>query len=375
MDEAKEKQDIRILVVDDVEVNLIILEEIIKNMGYQAMTAQSVKEAVELMQDTGNLPQIILSDISMPDIDGFAFCTMLKKNPYTRNIPLIFISAMDQAADKSQGLEMGAVDYISKPFDRAEVELRINTHLKVYMLQKELEENNRSLTLLINGHMEKMYTEQKNIMIALARLVEFKESQESNEELNNAHYYNIPYNSRMLAQGMQFYPKFEEQIDDQFIDTVESSSALHDIGKIMIPDYILLKKGALTAQEWDIMCTHTSLGAKALSDIYKNVEKNDFIDMAIDIAHYHHENWDGSGYPCGLKGGEIPLAARIVKVVDVYDALLNQRAYKDRIPKEEALEWMADGAGKYFDPDIIQVFLKIHRNFIYDADAVKKYHL
>lgn len=179
----------------------------------------------------------------------------------------------------------------------------------------------------------------------------------------------------MLAQGMQFSPKFEEQIDDQFIDTVESSSALHDIGKIMIPDYILLKKGALTAQEWEIMCTHTSLGAKALSDIYKNVEKNDFIDMAIDIAHYHHENWDGSGYPCGLKGKEIPLAARIVKVVDVYDAMLNQRAYKDRIPKEEALEWMADGAGKCFDPDIIQVFLKIHRNFIYDADAVKKYHL
>lgn len=375
MDETREKQDIRILVVDDVEVNLIILEEIIKNMGYQAMTAQSVKEAVELMQDTGNLPQIILSDISMPDIDGFTFCTMLKKNPYTRNIPLIFISAMDQAADKSQGLEMGAVDYISKPFDRAEVELRINTHLKVYMLQKELEENNRRLTLLINGHMEKMYTEQKNIMLALARLVEFKESQESNNELNNAHYYNIPYNSRMLAQGMQFSPKFEEQIDDQFIDTVESSSALHDIGKIMIPDYILLKKGGLTAQEWDIMCTHTSLGAKALSDIYKNVEKNDFIDMAIDIAHYHHENWDGSGYPCGLKGKEIPLAARIVKVVDVYDAMLNQRAYKDRIPKEETLEWMADGAGKYFDPDIIQVFLKIHRNFIYDADAVKKYHL
>lgn len=375
MNETREKQDIRILVVDDVEVNLIILEEIIKNMGYQAMTAQSVKEAVELMQDTGNLPQIILSDISMPDIDGFTFCTMLKKNPYTRNIPLIFISAMDQAADKSQGLEMGAVDYISKPFDRAEVELRINTHLQVYMLQKELEENNRSLTLLINGHMEKMYTEQKNIMIALARLVEFKESQESNKELNNAHYYNIPYNSRMLAQGMQFSPKFEEQIDDQFIDTVESSSALHDIGKIMIPDYILLKKGVLTAQEWDIMCTHTSLGAKALSDIYKNVEKNDFIDMAIDIAHYHHENWDGSGYPCGLKGKEIPLAARIVKVVDVYDAMLNQRAYKDRIPKEETLEWMADGAGKYFDPDIIQVFLKIHRNFIYDADAVKKYHL
>lgn len=362
MEKTKKNNDIRILIVDDVEVNLIILAEIIKNMGYQAMTALSVNEALELMQ--ADAPQIILSDISMPEIDGFAFCTMLKKNPYTRDIPLIFISAMDQAQDRSMGLQLGAVDYISKPFERTEVEMRINTHLKIYMLQKELEENNRRLTMLANRQMERLNQQQKNVMLALARLVELKEGRESDESINNAHYSNIPYNSRMLAQGMQFSPRFEDEIDDNFIETIASSAALHDIGKIMIPDYILLKKDTLTPAEWEIMATHTTLGAKALSDIYEDMENNPFMDMAIDIAHYHHENWDGTGYPCGLKGKEIPLAARIVKVVDVYDALINQRAYKEKNSIEESVEWIKEGAGKYFDPDIIQVFERITRNFI-----------
>lgn len=368
MENSMEKEKIKILIVDDVEVNLIILEEIIKNMGYCAVTALSVADAIELLKDTEDLPRVILSDISMPDIDGFSFCTMLKKNPYTRDIPVIFISAMDQAADRSQGFELGAVDYINKPFDRTEVELRINTHLKIYMLQKELEENNRRLSRIVTRHMEKMHKEQKNIMIALARLVELKEEMASNEKQNNTHYSNVPYNSKILTQGMQFSPRFEEEINDNFVDTIESSSALHDIGKIMIPDYILLKKGKLSPEEKEIVYTHTTLGAKVLSDIYENVEHNDFIDMAIDIAHYHHENWDGTGYPCGLKGTEIPLSARIVKVVDVYDAMVNERPYKNGIPIDETLKWIEDGAGKYFDPDIIQVFMKIHRNFIEGPD-------
>ena len=334
MENSMEKEKIKILIVDDVEVNLIILEEIIKNMGYCAVTALSVADAIELLKDTEDLPRVILSDISMPDIDGFSFCTMLKKNPYTRDIPVIFISAMDQAADRSQGFELGAVDYINKPFDRTEVELRINTHLKIYMLQKELEENNRRLSRIVTRHMEKMHKEQKNIMIALARLVELKEEMASDEKQNNTHYSNVPYNSKILTQGMQFSPRFEE----------------------------------LSPEEKEIVYTHTTLGAKVLSDIYENVEHNDFIDMAIDIAHYHHENWDGTGYPCGLKGTEIPLSARIVKVVDVYDAMVNERPYKNGIPIDETLKWIEDGAGKYFDPDIIQVFMKIHRNFIEGPD-------
>ncbi len=338
---SQNDSDIKILVVDDVEVNLIILEEIIKNMGYEALLAQSVKEALEIIENSDDLPRVILSDISMPETDGFTFCSMLKNDPYTKDIPVIFISAMDTASDLSKGFELGAVDYIPKPFEKTEV----------------VEENNRQLNLVVARQMEKLRIEQKNIMTALARLVE------SRENVSGSHYKNILYNSRILAEGMQLYPKFEEEVTDDFIDTIESSAGLHDIGKLMIPDHILLKNAPLDEEERKIMSTHAELGAKTLMDIYGGVEKNDFIDMAIDIAWYHHECWDGSGYPKGLKGDAIPLSARIVKVVDVFDAMISERRYKKPISLEQTLTYMQEKAGSIFDPDIIRVFMRIYRNF------------
>lgn len=355
------KNAVKILIVDDVEVNLIILEEIIKNMGYEAITAMSVKEAFQVMQQQHVLPQIILSDISMPDVDGFSFCEMLKKDPYTRDIPVIFISAMDSTDDLNQGFAIGAVDYITKPFEKSEVELRINTHLRIYSLQKDLEENNKRLNKVIMKQMEKLRLEQKNIMAAFAKLIENKENSVSGKD--SQHYANISYNSRILAQGMQFSPVFEDLITDDFIDTIESSAGLHDIGKILIPDYILLKNAPLTPEEHEIMKTHAQIGAEAIMDIYDGIEKNNFINMAIDIAYYHHENWDGTGYPKGLKGTQIPLSARIVKVVDVFDALMNKRAYKTAYSLEDSLACMEEGIGTIYDPDIMNVFMKIYRNF------------
>ncbi|MEZ3464559.1 MAG: response regulator [Lachnospiraceae bacterium] len=354
---SQNESEIKILVVDDVEVNLIILEEIIKNMGYEALLAQSVKEALEIISGSEVLPRVILSDISMPETDGFTFCSMLKSDPYTKDIPVIFISAMDTASDLSKGFELGAVDYIPKPFEKTEVEMRISTHLKIYTMQKDLEENNRQLNLVVARQMEKLRIEQKNIMTALARLVE------SRENVSGSHYRNILYNSRILAEGMQLYPKFEDDVTDDFIDTIESSAGLHDIGKLMIPDHILLKNAPLDEEERRIMCTHAELGARTLMDIYEGVETNDFIDMAVDIAWYHHECWDGSGYPKGLKGTEIPLSARIVKVVDVFDAMVSERRYKEPIPLEQTLAYMQEQAGVIFDPDIIRVFMRIYRNF------------
>ena len=358
MDRTSQKNsDISILVVDDVEVNLIILEEIIKNMGYQPMLAQSVKEALKIIEESEKLPQIILSDISMPETDGFTFCTMLKNDPYTKDIPVIFISAMDTASDIGKGFELGAVDYIPKPFEKTEVEMRISTHLKIYFMQKDLEENNRQLNVVVALLIEKIRVELKNIMTALARLVENKEN------VSGSHYRNILYNSRILAEGMQLSPKFEDQVTDDFIDTIESSSGLHDIGKLLIPDSILLKNAPLNEEERKIMSTHAELGAKTLMDIYEGVEKNDFIEMAIDIAWHHHECWDGSGYPKGLKGTEIPLSARIVKTVDVFDAMISERRYKKPISLDKTLEYMEEKAGIVFDPDIIRVFMRIYRNF------------
>lgn len=351
------KGDIRILIVDDVEVNLIILEEIIKDMGYYPLCAQSVKEARQMIQDSDQLPRVILSDISMPEIDGFSFCSMLKKDPYTRDIPVIFISAMDRASDLSQGFALGAVDYISKPFDKTEVEMRISTHLKLYSMQMDLEENNRNLSVVVARQMEKLRIEQKNIMTAFARLIERKEN------IGSSHSENILYNSRILALGMQFSPMFEDEISDDFIDTIESSAGLHDIGKVMIPDSILLKNGPLTEEERKVIMTHAEIGAQTLIDIYDGTEYNDFVRMAIDIAWYHHENWDGSGYPKGLKGKEIPLSARIVKLVDVFDAMINQRRYRNAIPLDRTLAYIEENAGIMFDPDIVRVFMKIYRNF------------
>ncbi len=354
---SQNTSDISILVVDDVEFNLIILEEIIKNMGYEALLAQSVKEALEIIENREQLPKVILSDISMPETDGFTFCSMLKNDPYTKDIPVIFISAMDTASDLSKGFELGAVDYIPKPFEKTEVEMRISTHLKIYNMQRDLEENNKQLNLVVARQMEKLRIEQKNIMTALARLVESKEN------VSGSHYKNILYNSRILAEGMQLSPKFEDEVTDDFIDTIESSAGLHDIGKLMIPDQILLKNAPLDEEERRVMCTHAELGAKTLNDIYEGVEKNDFIEMAIDIAWYHHECWDGSGYPKGLKGKEIPLSARIVKVVDVFDAMISERHYKKPIPLDQTLAYMQEKSGTIFDPDIIRVFMRIYRNF------------
>jgi putative two-component system response regulator len=224
-------------------------------------------------------------------------------------------------------------------------------------MQKDLEENNRQLSIVVARQMEKLRVEQKNIMTAMARLVESKENALGN------HYRNILYNSRVLAQGMQLSPKFEDEISDDFIDTIESSAGLHDIGKIMLPDAVLLKNAPLNDEERGIMKNHAEVGAKTLIDIYEGVEKNEFVEMAIDIAWYHHECWDGSGYPKGLKGEQIPLAARIVKVVDVFDAMINERRYKAPIPLDQTLQFMQDNAGHEFDPDIIRVFMRIYRNF------------
>lgn len=361
--EFEKKKEVKILVVDDVEINLIILEEIILNMGYEAITASSVKQALELMQEEKMLPQVILTDISMPDIDGFAFCSMLKQDPYTKDIPVIFISAMDSSGDLSKGFELGAVDYIAKPFERTEVEMRINTHLKLYTLQRDLEENNRRLSLVVTRQMEKLRLEQKNIMLALARLVENKECVSGN------HHSNIAYNSRILAQAMQMSPMYENVITEGFIDTIESSAGLHDIGKILIPDSIILKKGPLTDEESRIMMTHAEIGAKTLMDIYEGMERNDFINMAIDIAHYHHENWDGTGYPSKKRGVEIPLAARIVRLVDVFDSMLDDRAYRKSIPFEEVLAYIENGADTLFDPEIVRVFMMIYRNFQFNCEC------
>lgn len=340
-----------VLIVDDVTSNLAILAEMIKSMGYIARPVTSAKQAMAAIE--ARMPQLVLLDISMPDVDGYELCEILKKDVRTRDIPIIFISAMDGTEDKKKGFDLGAVDFVSKPFELEEVTSRVNTHLKIYQMKQELESYNRRLHKMVSDQVKRIEEEEKNFILALAKLSELRES------ADGVHLKNISKNSKLLAMSLQFSPKFEKEISNTFVETIEVAAGLHDIGKIGISDQILLKPGILTSAERKIVRTHTELGAKTLEELYNMNKHNEFLKMAIEIARYHHERWDGAGYPEGLKGKEIPLAARIVAVVDVYDALVGERCYKEQFSHEQSMKIMNDEAGKQFDADIIEVFNKI----------------
>ncbi len=342
-----------ILIVDDVVSNLVILTEIIKKAGYIARPVTSVRQAMEAIN--AMLPNMILLDITMPDIDGFEYCSMLKTNVKTKDIPVIFISAMTNTEGKERGFNAGAVDFIQKPFEEQEVYLLVNTHLKLYRMQQEMEKYNKQLQRMVNDQIKKLDDEQRLVIYALTKLTEGRDN------LSGTHFENVGKNARLLALSLQLSLKFTKEISNEFVDNLELVVPLHDLGKTAIPDRILLKPGKLTADEMDIIKTHSETGASILRDISSRSEQNALLKMAIDIVQYHHEKWDGSGYPEGLRGMQIPLSARITAVVDVYDTLISTRCYKEAYSHEQAMQIMNEEAGRSFDPDIIDVFNKIQR--------------
>lgn len=349
-------QNVNILIVDDVVPNLIVLTEMIQEAGFNARPVTSVKQAIKAVRMYH--PQLILLDISMPDMDGFEWCEILKKSPETRDIPIIFISALNSTEDKIRGFKLGAVDFISKPFEIEEVTLRINTHLKIYKMQQELEIYNKKLQRLVNAQVNKIITEQKNLIYVMARICEARDSIRVN------HIENIEINSRLLALSLQLTNQFENEVDNEFVETIGLAAPLHDIGKIAIPDYIMQKRDNLSQEEIKILQSHAEIGAKTLSEAYVNKEANQFLKMAMDIVYYHHERWDGTGFPKQLKGKEIPLSARIVSIVDAYDREMEFNGRKG-LDKEAChgcvMKHMNEEAGKSFDPDLIIMLNKIQR--------------
>lgn len=340
-----------ILIVDDIETNRVILEEIIKDMGGFPVLAKSGEEA--LVKVGACDPQLILSDISMPGMDGYELCRILKNDEKTKNIPIVFISAFDAPEDIIEGFSLGGEDYITKPFIPEVVQARVGVHLRLHVARRELKEMNRRLQVSVNEQIKQMEMEKKSVLYAMANIAAV------NSDYAKEHVKRLGHNCGILAQGMQLSPVFEDKISDTYIDTIEIAAPLCDIGNIGISKEILQKKGELTEEESSIIQNHTKIGAKLLRDIYVNSDYNDFINAAIDIAHYHHENWDGSGYPDGLKGERIPLGAQIVAIVDRYCALTEKNAHT----REEALEIMSKEADTRFNPDIFKICCKISRQF------------
>ena len=340
-----------ILIVDDVEINRLVLEEIIENMGCSPVLAENGEQALELAGKCK--PQLILTDISMPGMDGYKLCRLLKAKTRTKDIPIVFISAYDDPNDIVEGFKLGGEDYITKPFIPEIVQARVGVHLKLHQAKHDLMEMNRRLQVSVSEQLKQIEQEKKNILYALANMAA------KNYEYESGHMERLKNNCRILAQGMQLSPMFENRISDSYIDTVEIAAPLCDIGNIGIPKEVLKKQSGLTEEEVVLVQSHTEIGAQLLEDLHVNTDYNDFIRISLEIAHYHHENWDGSGYPDGLKQDEIPLAAQIVAIVERYCTLTG----KEGCTREEALERMDADSGVKFNPDIYQICCKISRQF------------
>jgi putative two-component system response regulator len=337
-----------IILVDDVPENLTLLTGMLKEKGHRVRPVPSGKLALKAIEIEP--PDLILLDITMPEMDGFEVCRRLKQDVRFRDIPIIFISALTETLDKVKAFGIGGVDYVTKPFQFEEVEARVETHLKLRRYQTHLEE-------LVAEQVDEISASQISTIFALSKLAESRDN-ETGEHMERVQIF-----CRMLAEKIGQEQPYTRVIDDAFINDIFNASPLHDIGKVGIPDHVLLKPGELTPAEFDIMKKHSNVGAitlEAVCDIYR---KNVFINMGISIARHHHECWDGTGYPDGLKGDEIPLVARIMAIADVYDALRSKRCYKEAFSRDKSRKIIESGSGTKFDPNLVKTFLVLEEQF------------
>ena len=342
-----------ILIVDDVEMNRFLLGNIIEDMGYDYMMAENGVEALKAFAEKP--PQLVLLDISMPEMDGYDFCKVVKSAPTLRDVPIIFISAHDSTESIVKGFELGCEDYITKPFIPEVVKARVGMHLHFYESNCELREQNRKLTASLSKQLTQIESEKKRVLYGLANVVR------KNSGYAEKHMERLAYNCRMLAQAMQLSNEYGKEISDSYIDTIELAAPLCDVGNVVVPMEILQKEGALSPREWEIMHTHTTFGAQLLQDIANSGDYNEYMKMSVEIAQNHHENWNGSGYPAGKEGDQIPLAAQIVSLVSAYCALTEARIYREAYTGEEALAILQGDVGIKFNEKLFGICRKIAR--------------
>jgi putative two-component system response regulator len=340
-----------VLVVDDLPENLAVLGELLQ-ADYQVRVANSGRRALEVANTTPR-PDLILLDVMMPDLDGYDVLRHLQAHAATRDIPVIFVTAMDAAADEEQGFALGAVDYIHKPVKPAVVRARVRTQLELKAARDSLRNQNAWLESEVARRMRESQIVQDVSMRALAGLAETRDNETGNHIRRTQAYVEV------LATTLAAQPDFASLRVQGLIEVIVKAAPLHDIGRVGIPDYILLKPGPLDPAEWRVMKTHARLGSEAIEGALQGEENHAplaFLHIAMDIAHFHHEKWDGSGYPDGLRGKVIPLPARLMAVADVFDALISRRVYKPPMLHAEAAAIIRAGAGNHFDPEVVAAF-------------------
>lgn len=346
-----------ILVIDDTPDNLFLVTNLLKDL-YTVKVANSGEKALQFLNETLIAPDLILLDIMMPVLNGYDVLKKIKENPKLQNIPVVFLTAKSSVEDEKLGFDLGANDYITKPISPPILLARVKTQLENKAISDFLRDKNEFLEKEIEKRTKDVVAIQNVTIFAMASLAETRDNETGNHIKRTSNYV------KMLAKKLQNHPKFKAYLTDEMIDTLYKSAPLHDIGKIGIPDHILLKPGKLTPEEFEVMKTHTTLGKEAIEHAEKELGYEvDFLKTAKEIAYSHQEKYDGSGYPLGLKGDEIPISARLMSIADVYDALRSKRIYKNSLNLEMTLKIMKEGRGSHFDPDMLDAFLEIYDEF------------
>jgi len=346
----------RLLIIDDSPDSLFMMHGLLGD-HYRVMLADSGPHGLAMAR-SATPPDLILLDILMPDMDGYEVCRQLKTNTATRDIPVIFLTAKTAEDDEQQGLDLGAVDYITKPISPGIVLARIRTQLTLKASADFLRDQNAFLAREVNLRTREVSAIEDVTIMAMASLAETRDVDTGNHIRRTQHYV------RALARQLATHPRFAAFLDNHTIGLLFKSAPLHDIGKVGIPDRILLKPGKLTPQEFEVMKTHTTLGRDAIEHAEQMLGTEvAFLKIAKEIAYSHQEKWDGSGYPQGLKGDQIPISARLMALADVYDALISRRIYKEPISHDAAAGIISITGGRHFDPDVVEAFLAIQDTF------------
>ena len=336
-----------VLIVDDTETNIDILVDTLGEI-YDISVAMDGETALQTVSE--ERPDLILLDIMMPGIDGYEVCRRLKADQSTHDIPIIFLTAMSEEQNEARGLAMGAVDYITKPFSPELVEARVKNQLELKLHRDKLEELVKERTLQLE-------LTQEVTIESMGTLAEYRDPE------TGGHIKRTQYYVKLLAGQLRRHPKFTNLFDATTIDLLYKSAPLHDIGKVGVPDHILLKPGKLTTEEFEEMKKHTIYGRDAIAASEKKLGANSFLRHARIIAESHHEKWDGTGYPHGQRGDAIPVQGRLMAIADVYDALISKRVYKPPFPHTKAVTIITQGKGSHFDPDMVDAFLALEEVF------------
>ncbi|MEY4750647.1 MAG: hypothetical protein RIQ60_2861 [Pseudomonadota bacterium] len=345
-----------ILIVDDSPENLSVLGELLRD-SYRVRAANSGAEALRLAA-LAPTPDLILLDVMMPGMDGYEVMRRLRADPLTCEVPVIYATSLDAAEDEELGLKLGAVDYITKPLRPAVVLARVAAHLELKQARDRLQAHNADLEAEVARRMGENLLIQDVSILALAHLAEIRDPETGNHLKRTQAYVHC------LGTHLLDHPKFASVLDAKIVEQIAKSAPLHDIGKVGIPDNILLKPGQLTPEEWAVMKTHAQLGADAIDHAERDAARPvAFLAYAKQIARHHHERWDGRGYPDGLAGDAIPLAARLMALADVFDALISRRVYKEPFAPDQARRMIVEQRGQHFDPDVCDAFDKAFDEF------------